>query len=390
MIRVSNHLKKLPPYPFAKLEAHASAARARGEDVVDLSIGDPDLPPPRAVVEAVREGVRRQDLQGYSSSRGERFFREAVADWYAGRFGVDLDPDREVCCLIGSKEGLANLARAYVDPGSSVLCPDPGYPVYAAGATVLNGGTPLSMPLLPPTFLPDPDALDGPTLRLAYLNYPNNPTGAVVSRSHLAECVAKARENDILLAHDLAYSELAFDPANAPSILQVDGAKECAIEFHSLSKTFSMTGFRLGMAVGNADAVAALVKVKSQLDSGAPKFLQWAGAEALRLYQGANPPREVRDAADTYRRRLTRLTNGLAEYGLPARMPRAAFYLWHRVSGDGLTFAERLGEKNVMVTPGDAFGNTAREYVRWAVTQPEERIQVALEWMGDGWEVTPR
>jgi LL-diaminopimelate aminotransferase len=390
MIRVSNRLKMLPPYPFAKLEARASAARARGEDVVDLSIGDPDLPPPGAVVEAVREGVRRQDLQGYSASRGEPFFREAVADWYAGRFGVDLDPEREVSCLIGSKEGLANLARAYVDPGSSVLCPDPGYPVYAAGATVLNGGTPVPSSLLPPTFLPDPDALDGPTVRLAYLNYPNNPTGAVVSRSHLAECVAKAREHGILLAHDLAYSELAFDPSDAPSILQIDGAKECAIEFHSLSKTFSMTGFRLGMAVGNADAVAALVKVKSQLDSGAPKFLQWAGAEALRLYQGANPPREVRDAAETYRRRLTRLTNGLAEYGLPARMPRATFYLWHRVSGDGLTFAERLGEKNVMVTPGDAFGSTGREYVRWAVTQPEERIQIALERIGDGWEGMPR
>jgi LL-diaminopimelate aminotransferase len=384
MIRIANRLKRLPPYPFAKLEARASAARARGEDVIDLSIGDPDLPPPAAVVEAVREGVRRPEFHGYSSSRGEPFFREAVADWYAARFGVDLDPDREVCCLIGSKEGLANLARAYVDPGSTVLCPEPGYPVYAAGATVLNDGTPASAALLPPAYRFDPDDLDDPNVRLAYLNYPNNPTGAVASRRDLEACVAKARDRGTLLAHDLAYSELAFQAEDAPSILQVDGAKECAVEFHSLSKTFSITGFRLGMAVGNSDAVAALTKVKTQLDSGAPKFLQWAGAEALRLYQGVNPPKEVRAAADTYRRRLTRLANGLAEHGLPARVPRATFYLWHRVSGDGLTFAEGLAEKNVLVTPGDAFGRTGGEYVRWAATQPEERIGVALERMGDG------
>jgi len=384
MTAAASRLTALPPYPFAKLEACASAARARGEDVVDLSIGDPDLPPPAAVVEAVSDAVRRQDLHGYSSSHGERFFREAVADWYAGRFGVDLDPEREVCVLIGSKEGIANLARAYVDPGSEVLCPDPGYPVYAAGATILCDGTPVSAPLLPPEFRLNPDNLDRPTVRLAYLNYPNNPTGAVASRKDLAAVVEKARERGILLAHDLAYSELAFEPGDAPSILQVDGARECAVEFHSLSKTFSMTGFRLGMAVGKADAVAALAKVKSHVDSGAPKFLQWAGAEALRLYRGANRPREVRDAAETYRRRLACLVRGLIERGLPVRTPRATFYLWHKVPGEGLAFAERLAEENVMVTPGDAFGRTGRGYVRWAATQPEERIQVALERMDEG------
>ncbi|HUI38855.1 MAG TPA: aminotransferase class I/II-fold pyridoxal phosphate-dependent enzyme, partial [Thermoplasmata archaeon] len=275
MTAPARRLTALPPYPFAELEARAAAARARGEDVVDLSIGDPDLPTPPAVVEAVRDAIRRPELKGYSSSRGERFFREAIAEWYHGRFGVDLDPDREVCVLLGSKEGLANLARAFVDPGSSVLCPDPGYPVYAAGATALCDGTPVAAPLEAPEFRFDPDLLETPGLRLAYLNYPSNPTGAVTTRTELAAIVERARARGILLAHDLAYSELAFEPGGAPSILEAEGAKECAIEFHSLSKTFSMTGYRLGFAVGRADAVAALARVKSQIDSGAPKVLQW-------------------------------------------------------------------------------------------------------------------
>ena len=383
MIRVAARIRSLPAYPFAKLEGLAAAARTRGVDVVNLGIGDPDLPPPQAVVEAVREAVGRPDLQGYSASTGERSFREAVADWYARRFGVDLDPEREVCALIGSKEGIAGLARAFVDPGARVLCPDPAYPVYANGATLLSDGTPIVAPLLPPDFLLDPDALDAPGLRLAYLNYPNNPTGATASRKEFAAYVAAARDRGILLAHDLAYSELAFDPADAPSLLQVDGAKDCAVEFHSLSKTFSMTGYRLGMAVGNADAIAALARVKAQLDSGPPKFLQWAGAEALRLYEGANPPREVRDAAETYRRRMDLLVRGLAEHGLPVRAPRATFYLWHRVPGDGLAFAEQLIGKGVMVTPGDTFGRSGGAYVRWAVTQPEDRIRLALERLAD-------
>lgn len=379
MTAPARRLTALPPYPFAELEARAAAARARGEDVVDLSIGDPDLPTPPAVVEAVRDAIRRPELKGYSSSRGERFFREAIAEWYHGRFGVDLDPDREVCVLLGSKEGLANLARAFVDPGSSVLCPDPGYPVYAAGATALCDGTPVAAPLEAPEFRFDPDLLETPGLRLAYLNYPSNPTGAVTTRTELAAIVERARARGILLAHDLAYSELAFEPGGAPSILEAEGAKECAIEFHSLSKTFSMTGYRLGFAVGRADAVAALARVKSQIDSGAPKFLQWAGAEALGLYQGARPPREVRVAAETYRRRLARLVRGLSERGLPVRMPAATFYLWHPAPGGGRAFAERLAAANVFVTPGGAFGATGGSYVRWAATQSEERIGTALE-----------
>ncbi len=381
MIQRSRRLGNIPPYPFAKLEAALEAARSRGEDVVNLGIGDPDLPPPSAVIEAARDAMKRQDMRGYGSSDGERFFKRAVSDWYARRFGVEIDSDSEVCCLIGSKEGLANLARAYVDSGTRVLCPDPGYPVYSTGATLLCDGRPSLATLSPPDFRLDPGVLDSADSQVAFLNYPSNPTGATTSLKDLGAYVERARERDILLCHDFAYSELAFDPEDAPSIMQVEGAKECAVEFHSLSKTFSMTGFRLGMAVGNAEAIASLKRVKAQLDSGPPKFLQWAGATALGLYRSANRPREVSEAVEAYRRRLALLVNGLSKLGHSVRTPRAAFYLWHRVAKDGLSFAQSLLEKNVLVTPGEAFGPGGKRYVRWAVTQPEERIRTALERM---------
>ncbi len=379
MIAPASSLGSLAPYPFAELETQARAARQRGEPVVDLSIGDPDLPPPEVVVEALREAVRRPELHGYSSSRGEPFFREAIARWYARRFGVALDPEREVCALLGSKEGIANLARAYVEPGATVLCPDPGYPVYTAGATRLSGGAVRPWPLAPPRYDFTTGPFDDGKVRLAFLNYPSNPTGAIASKEEMRRAVDAARAHGALLASDLAYSELAADPSDAPSALAVDGAKECTIEFHSLSKTFAMTGFRLGFAVGNAAAIASLARLKSQVDSGPPKFLQWAGTAALELYAGGGRPTEVARAVATYQRRLARLVRGLRDRGLRAEIPKATFYAWHPVPGDGTEFARRLAGANVYVTPGAAFGASGARYVRWAVTRPEEEIAAAIE-----------
>ncbi len=384
MIRASHRVRSLPPYPFAELEAIISERRRRGEDLVDLSIGDPDLPPPDFVVEAAAEALRRPEFQGYSSSAGEPEFRDAVADWYAGRFGVDLDPYREICVLLGCKEGLVNLARTIVNPGDAVLCPDPAYPVYARAALLSDAKAEVA-PLSPLDFGVPLEALTRTRARLVYMNYPNNPTGATTSLDRLQAYVDVARERGLLLAFDNAYSELAFDPRDGPSILEAEGAKACAVEFHSLSKTFGMTGYRLGMAVGNPETIAALVRVKSQVDSGAPKFLQRAGAEALRQYRRAWAPKEVRDAARTYKERLEMLVRGLNARGFEARVPRGTFYLWQRTPNRGLDFARALLQRNVVVTPGDAFGEQGRDHVRWSVTQSEETLQTALERL-DGME----
>jgi len=371
----AERLRLLPPYLFAQLENRVAEMKAKGETVYDLSIGDPDLPTPPEIVEVMHSASILQDNQGYSSSRGERYFREAVAEWYQRRFGVSLDESTEICALIGSKEGIANVARAFVNPGDKVIVPDPSYPVYANGAAILSGGEPLFLPLLEENdFLPDLESIDPSGAKLMYLNYPNNPTGAIADFDFLKTAVDFAKGNDMILCYDNAYSELVFGPEGARSILEVPGAMECCIEFNSCSKTFNMTGSRIGFAAGAEEIISGLAKVKSQIDSGPVPYIQRAGVFALSLYRDRSPPPTVRRNNEVYLRRMSLLVEGLNDIGISCRPSPATFYLWVRVGGSSIEFANRLLEIGIVVTPGIGFGMHGEGYVRFALTKDEETI----------------
>lgn len=377
---IAERVKRLPPYLFAELERIINEKRREGVDIISLSIGDPDLPPPPFVLEALREESSNPKNHNYSFSQGEPYFREAVSEWYKGRFGVSLDPRREVIALIGSKEGLANFARAFINPGDKVLVPDPAYPVYLNGGTLLNDGVPVTMPLLEENdFKPDLDSLNLDGVKVMFLNYPNNPTGSVMTRDDLKAIVDLAREKNIIICYDNAYSEIAFDGYRAPSILEVDGAMDVAVEFHSCSKTFNMTGDRIGFAAGNSELIDGLVKVKSQVDSGPPVYTQKVAARALRSYVNGEPPEYVRWVNRVYAERRDILLRGLREAGLEAKKPLATFYVWAKCGGSSMKFATRLLEVGVVVAPGIGFGNYGEGYVRISVTQPKERIEEACE-----------
>lgn len=379
-MQVSDRLKAIPPYVFAELENKAAQMKANGEEVLDLSIGDPDFPTPPSIVKVMRLAMAYKENQGYSSSKGEPYFREAVADWYLKRFGVKLDPAKEVCALIGSKEGLANVARAVLNPGDGVLVPDPGYPVYANGATFLAGGTPIMMPLLEENnFLPDLGAIGSTGAKLMYLNYPNNPTGAIAGIDFLKKVVDFARKKNIVLCYDNAYSEICFGNQRAHSILEVPGAAECCVEFNSCSKTFNMSGSRIGFAVGGPEIISALAKVKSQLDSGPAPYAQRAGVFALSLYRESSPPKVVRDTVRTYERRMDLLVKGLKGIGIKCRPSPATFYLWVKVGGSSMDFANKLLAKGIVVTPGIGFGSEGEGYIRFALTKDETVLKRAIE-----------
>jgi LL-diaminopimelate aminotransferase len=372
-------LARLPPYPFALLEQKASAAEGTRR-VLRFAIGDPDLPPPSSLVQAALGAMRTPGGNRYSSSRGEPELREAFAEWFHKRFGVSVDPAREVAVLVGSKEGLTALPRALLDPGARVIVPDPGYPAYE-NAVRLARLRPARLPLDPERgWRPVWDRMPAGG-SLVYLNYPNNPTGAVVGRETLAEGLDRVREAHATLAYDNAYSELTFGGPPAPSILELPGAREVAVEFHSLSKTLGIPGWRIGFAVGNAERIAALTDLKSHSDSGAARPLQSAAAQLLREYGAEGWPAEVRSALDEYGQRLRTLAKGLTEAGWPVDEPRGTLYLWQRVPrGDGARFAGTLLEKyGILVTPGGAFGRGGRRYVRWAVTAPSADLAEALD-----------
>ncbi|MBS7605023.1 MAG: LL-diaminopimelate aminotransferase [Candidatus Bathyarchaeia archaeon] len=378
--QLADRVKRLPPYLFAELEKIIIEKRKQGVDIISLSIGDPDLPPPPFVLEALREESSNPKNHNYSFSQGEPFFREAVTEWYKERFGVDLDPQKEVIALIGSKEGLANFARAFVNPGDKVLVPDPAYPVYANGATLLNDGIPVSMPLLEENdFKPDLESLDISGIKMMYLNYPNNPTGSVMTKEDLKAIVDLAREKNIIICYDNAYSEITFDGYKAPSILEVDGAIDVAIEFHSCSKTFNMTGDRIGFAVGNSELISGLVKVKSQIDSGPPVYTQKVAARALQSYVKGEPPEYVKWMNRVYMERRDILVRGLNEAGLKVKKPLATFYVWAKCGGSSMEFASKLLEVGVVVSPGIGFGKYGEGYIRFSITQPKERIEEACE-----------
>lgn len=356
---------------------------AEGDRLLKFAIGDPDLPPPATLVRAALGAMNATGGNRYSSSRGEPELRQAFAEWFARRFGVQLDPSKEVCVLVGSKEGIAALPRALFDPGARVVVPDPGYPAYA-NAVRLARMRPKLLPLDPERgWLPDwerlPEGAD-----LLYLNYPNNPTGAVASRQDLAESVERARDQHFAIAYDNAYSEITFGDRRAPSILEVPGARDVAVEFHSLSKTLGIAGWRLGFAVGDPARIAALTDLKSHSDSGAPRPLQLAAATVLSEFGPGGWPTEVTGSIAEYGRRLRTLARGLSERGWPVQEPEGTLYLWQRVpKGDGAKFAERLlvGHR-ILVTPGEAFGRNGRRYVRWSATSPIEDIEQALGRLG--------
>lgn len=375
----SQRLQQVPPYLFADLDRRTEELQRRGVDVISLAVGDPDLPTPDHVVAAMHEAVSDPATHRYPPYAGTASFRAAVADWYERRFGVRLDPDRQVLALIGSKEGIAHLPWATLDPGDVALVPDPGYPVYRV-ATLLADGVPHPLPLRPPTFLPDFG--DVPTevarrARLMFLNYPNNPTAATAEVDFFAEVVRFAREFDVVVVHDNSYSEIAYDGYRPPSFLQAPGALDVGVEYHSLSKTFCMTGWRLGWVCGNAEVVAALAKLKTNLDSGVFVAVQRAGEAALR-----GPEEPVRERVAVFQARRDLLVDGLREAGWKVGRPRATFYVWAEVPDgfDSVGFAQHVLERAaVVVTPGVGYGEVGDRYVRLSFTTPDARLKEAVE-----------
>ena len=379
-IRVASRLSLLPPYLFAELDRLKREVQQKGVDVISLGIGDPDLPTPAHIVEACKKAAQLPLNHRYPDYQGLDRFREAACGWYKSRFDVVLDPQKEACALIGSKEGIANFPVAMVDPGDIVLIPDPGYPVYFSGC-VFNGGEPYFMPLRKENaFLPDFGAIPAEIARrakLMWLNYPNNPTAATADSAFFRRAVKFCLDNNIVLAHDIAYSEIAFDGYRAPSVLEIDGARECAVEFHSLSKTYSMTGWRVGFAVGNAQLIGALGTVKTNVDSGVFQAVQEAAITGLTGGDGY-----LHRYCAIYQQRRDLMVEALRAIGLVCEVPRATFYIWASVPKGytSASFTERvLKETGVVITPGSGFGKSGEGYVRFSLTVPSERLQEAVE-----------
>ncbi len=336
------------------------------------------------MVKTLKEEVRKPENHNYSFSQGEPEFKEAVAEWYKRRFRVDLNPEREVVALIGSKEGIANIVRAFINPGDKVLVPNPAYPVYAYGGTILSDGIPVQMPLLEENeFKPNIEFLDSQkNVKMMFLNYPNNPTTGIVDKNFLKQIVEIAKEKNMIVCYDNAYSEICFDGYKAPSILEIEGAKEVAVEFHSCSKTFCMTGDRIGFAVGNEKLIEGLVKVKSQIDSGPPKYIQKAAVKALESYpENGDQPKHVKKLNKIYRERRDVLVKGLEKLGIKCKKPKATFYIWSNVGISSMEFTKKLLEVGVVVTPGIGFGEYGEKYVRFSLTRPKEEIEEACERM---------
>lgn len=379
----ANRVKDLPPYLFAAIDKMKSHAIRKGVDLIDLSIGDPDTPTPGHIVERMRTAVKNPAHHRYPSYAGMISFRKSVADWYRKRFGVSLDPAKEVLPLIGSKEGIGHMPLAFVNPGDYVLVPSPGYPVYPV-ATLFAGGKVHTMPLYESNdYLPDLDAIPVRVLdktKLMFINYPNNPTAASAGKPFFREVVRFAARHNIIVCHDAAYSEIYYDGGRPMSFLEVPGAKSVGIEFHSLSKTYNMTGWRIGFAVGNREAVAGLGKIKTNLDSGIFQAIQEAGSEALGTDDSA-----LKKIRNMYRERRDVLHNGLLRLGLEARKPGATFYLWARCPEgfSSMAFSTHLLNKaGILATPGNGFGAEGEGYVRFALTVPVRRIKEALKRMG--------
>jgi LL-diaminopimelate aminotransferase len=381
-MRPSRRLEQIPPYLFAQLEQKIAAKRAAGIDVISLGIGDPDTPTFEPIVAAAQRALADPSTHTYPTNRGRPEFRQAVAAFYARRFGVTLDPEREVMAAIGAKECIFNLNLAFLDPGDVALASDPGYPVYTGGP-LLAGAEPVLMPLEPELgFAPDLDAIGEQALaraRLMYLNYPNNPTGAVVPDGLFERVVELAGEHEILAVHDNAYSETTFDGYVAPSFLQTAGAKEVGVEVFSLSKGYNMTGWRCAAIVGNAEAIASYWRLKSNIDSGLFEAVQLAGAQAL----GPELDIHVQGMNEIYARRRDLVCRSLAEAGVEVTPPRGTIYIWAPVPPgfeSAAAYCEHvLEEAAVVISPGDAYGPSGAGFFRISLTTPEDRLLEAVE-----------
>jgi LL-diaminopimelate aminotransferase len=379
----SERLERIPPYLFAELERKIAAKREAGIDVISLGIGDPDRPTPPLVVQAMQEAVADAGTHRYPSNRGRADFREAVRDFYERRFEVEgIDPDVEVMPAIGAKECIFNLNLAFLDPGDIALAADPGYPVYTAGP-VLVGAEAVRLPLLPDRgFVPDLDAVEREALeraKLLYINYPNNPTGAVVPPGFFDRVVAFAREHDVLVVHDNAYSETTYDGYRAPSFLEAPGAKEVGVEVFSLSKGYNMTGWRCAAIVGNAEAITSYWRLKSNIDSGNFEAVQLAGAAALQPEVDA----EVKAMNAVYARRRDLVCDALARAGVNVTPPKATIYIWAPVPPGFASAAEYceyvLEQAAVVISPGGAYGPNGEGFFRISLTAPEDRLLEAVE-----------
>ncbi len=376
----ADRLKKLPPYLFKEIDRKKAEVKARGIDIIDLGVGDPDLPTPPHIIEALIKAVANPENHRYPSYSGMGDFKEVVAHWYKDRFGVKLDPETEVVSLIGSKEGLAHFPLAFINPGDVALVPTPAYPVYHIG-TLFAGGESFFMPLVSRNnFLPNLDAVPdeiASRARIMFINYPNNPTSAVAGLEFFSRVVEFAKNNSILVCHDAAYTEMAFDGFRPHSFLEAEGAKEVGVEFHSLSKTYNMTGWRIGFAVGNPKAMEGLGAVKSNIDSGVFQAVQMAGIEAVRGDQSC-----VREMVRVYTRRRDLMVKGLRDAGFEVESPKATFYLWVRVpeghSSSGIA-TRLLEDAGLVVTPGNGFGEPGEGYFRIALTQKMERLAEAID-----------
>lgn len=379
----AERLQRLPPYLFVRLEEMTAKKRAEGIDIIDFGIGDPDLPTPEAIVDEMCKEAHVNANQKYSSSAGEKELRVAVAEWYKKRYGVTVNPDTQVCVTIGSKEAIFNIAQSFVNPGETIIAPSPGYPVYSGASTIFNEAKCVKVPLrAEKDWLLDVNECPKGA-KMLYINYPNNPTGATCDKAYLKKVYNWCQENNTILCVDDAYCEMTYDGYQAPSILEIG---ENAIEFGSFSKTFNMTGFRLGYAVGHPDLIAGLKKCKGQIDSGAPIFIQKAAVKALSMYgEHGEAPEDVRKNMAEYSERREVLVNGLRELGFDVKMPKGTFYIWFDSKcKTSLEFTEKMLELGIVVTPGSGFGESAEGYVRMTVTQPIPRIKEALRRMKEG------
>jgi len=392
-VKCAKRLSNVPSYPFARWATHLKAAQDKGLEVIRLDMGNPDMPPSEVVIAAMCQSAHRPNHHGYPGFRGIPALREAVADYYQRRFGVVLDPETQVVPLLGSKEGIVNMALACLDPGDVALIPDPGYAPYTM-STILAGAAVNTFPLQQERgFLPDLDSIPTDVADravLMWLNYPNNPTGATADLDFYEQAVAFARRHDLLLCHDAPYSDVTYSGYVAPSLLQVPGATQVAVELNSLSKTFNMAGWRVGMAVGNAEALALLARVKSNVDSGIFRPLQEAAVCAL-----SATPESISARNAIYRERMELVVEGLKAIGIDASLPRATLYLWAKIPSSWTSEAfalSLLNETGISIAPGSFFGPAGEGYIRVSVTASTEKVQeaskrlqsCAKEWIAKG------
>jgi len=381
-MQLAKRIQNLPPYLFVGISRKIAEKKARGEDVISFAIGDPDIPTPHSIIERLCQAAQDPANHRYPESDGLPQLRQAISSWYQRRFGLSFDPDKEVLPLIGSKEGIGHIALCFIDPGDLALVTDPGYPVYSIG-TMFAGGDCHFLPLTEDNdFLPDLDQVPeevAQRAKMLWINYPNNPTAAVADLNFFERVVAFAKRHDLAVCHDAPYTEVAFDGYRPPSFLQAIGASDVGVEFHSLSKSYNMTGWRIGMVVGNEGIVDALMRVKSNLDSGIPQAIQYAAIEALLGDQDC-----IAEHNAIYQRRRDLVVKTLAKIGLRTKPPRASLYVWARIP-EGYTSldfcAKLLDETSVVVTPGSGYGKNGEGYIRLSLTTPDDRLEEGLSRM---------